>query len=466
MRTRQYPPSETELEPEAETELEPEAETELEPESKLKFIRFSHPAELLDKQLTMSEERYLRRGAVYTRPAKSSERNPLEPRDVNDNAFYGSSGRIRHRGRKLALNGKTSWGQDDPLVETYPVGLRRRRLYCVLALVTIAGILVMASWIGTIWAFRQLAIDTRGMRSMVIKGNSVGLLREFQANDLFVQGDEAYIVRGSTDKPTVFTSKSLSFKALSQDQPIQSSWKMKKDSAPVETASMKILSEDMRDTNTNVGAESFIVSSQKCELTGNLLANKVMSKAIEAEAGTPLNIRSNGTLNVKSFREITMASQGGHVHILAQGPGHDITLLAATSIPTLAPFVETTVRGGGDGVFMHLDDIPRPDAVPIAGQLSFTEMQPVLTHYPNTLYPRVKSTSAPTDWKQLACAGVFRLHAGRMKSQVELSNCRKFVENLENAHGGDRLMVLHEWLYISHVNSICKQVNERILDSP
>lgn len=93
-------------------------------------------------------------------------------------------------------------------------------------------------------------------------------------------------------------------------------------------------------------------------------------------------------------------------------------------------------------------------------------MQPVLTHYPNTLYPRVKSTSAPTDWKQLACAGVFRLHAGRMKSQVELSNCRKFVENLENAHGGDRLMVLHEWLYISHVNSICKQVNERILDSP
>lgn len=97
-----------------------------------------------------------------------------------------------------------------------------------------------------------------------------------------------------------------------------------------------------------------------------------MSKAIEAEAGTPLNIRSNGTLNVKSFREITMASQGGHVHILAQGPGHDITLLAATSIPTLAPFVETTVRGGGDGVFMHLDDIPRPDAVPIAGQLSFT----------------------------------------------------------------------------------------------
>lgn len=51
----------------------------------------------------------MRRGAVYTRPAKSSERNPLEPRDVNDNAFYGSSGRIRHRGRKLALNGKTSW---------------------------------------------------------------------------------------------------------------------------------------------------------------------------------------------------------------------------------------------------------------------------------------------------------------------------------------------------------------------
>ena len=98
-------------------------------------------------------------------------------------------------------------GQDDPLVETYPVGLRRKRLLCVVVLVALCAIMAIAALTGSIWILNQLNIDQKGMHAMVIDDNEVGFLHEFGADEIFVLGgSQVYIVRSPNDNPTVFTS--------------------------------------------------------------------------------------------------------------------------------------------------------------------------------------------------------------------------------------------------------------------
>ncbi|EGD81019.1 hypothetical protein PTSG_10962 [Salpingoeca rosetta] len=326
----------------------------------------------------MSERRYLERGAVHTKNAPPERK--VVPRREDDDALYGTSGRIR-RGSSKYIPGSKSWysgfnvqGQDDPLVETYPVGLRRRRLWCVVGLVVLCGLLSITALIGSIWIINQLNIDSRGMHAMVIDGDTVGFLHEFGADEVFVRGEaEVYIVRGAPENPTIFRSDQVRFRALSQSQSSQSTLDVGGADVHLSSPRLRVTPEDSSTAHFVGDAEQTQFSSEALVIENNITARpQVEATRIEANAGEPLVVTSDRSLTATSFLDTTLSSTHGHVHVRARGPGNNLTFVNTNDIVTAIPFLESSFNAGGDGMFLNLRQLRRPDAVSSGNLTSFT----------------------------------------------------------------------------------------------
>eukprot|EP00043_Microstomoeca_roanoka_P021010 m.254774 g.254774 ORF g.254774 m.254774 type:complete len:357 (-) comp18658_c0_seq1:141-1211(-) len=324
----------------------------------------------------MSERRYLQRGAVNTSKAGSSEK--LSPRSGDENnTQYGSSGRIRRASSRL-LPGKTWFAgynvqaQDDPLVETLPVGLRRRRLICVIVVVALCGLMSLAALIGSIFIMNLLEIDAKGMQSMVIEGNSVGFLRPFKADEVYIDGEgEAYIVRGSPDEPTIFSGDKVVLRSLSQLRASRSSLQLGNTHAVLESLGFS-LSTNEADTEANfvAAAEQSRVTSEIFSVTGDLhVKPELVTTKLGGQALVPLEIDAQGTLDVNAFDVLTMESSAKHVNILAEGG--DVSFINTNRIPSAVPFIKSSIQSNND-IMLDLSALRRPDAVSNAGQTSFT----------------------------------------------------------------------------------------------
>lgn len=98
-------------------------------------------------------------------------------------------------------------GQEDPLAEDFPVGVRRRRARCLIFFAVLSGILAIVTTVLVALVIYNLDMDKRGLRGAVVEPTAVGFLKPVRVfGDALLQGTKT-VVRGFDGKALMLAAE-------------------------------------------------------------------------------------------------------------------------------------------------------------------------------------------------------------------------------------------------------------------
>eukprot|EP00056_Hartaetosiga_gracilis_P002640 m.55667 g.55667 ORF g.55667 m.55667 type:complete len:357 (-) comp11138_c1_seq2:102-1172(-) len=325
----------------------------------------------------MSDRRYLTTRNAPTPPQFHEQVDDFERkryRSVRERKdLVGYAGIIENRKRKYAPFAKR-WTQsynmqaqeDVLLAETMPTGLRKKKSCVFITVVVILLLLNIITLSMVIWFFDVWRVDEYGVRGFVIRGNSVGFTRDFNAEQLFVSSSGDSGVARVIDSPS-------SVSLTSNEVRLHTFSTLRQQSSDISVDSNRVL------LNTtllalNNGAndvfsgtiEQSVVASEQFSIEGTLHTDSLSASVFRPDILDSMEVTSTLGMNLSSFAAATVESSRGTTTVRADG---DIVFTVTNTIQTITNFI--TSSWNSNDVTLNMRDMLFPDAVPLTGQDSF-----------------------------------------------------------------------------------------------
>eukprot|EP00049_Salpingoeca_infusionum_P006007 m.100247 g.100247 ORF g.100247 m.100247 type:complete len:348 (-) comp13163_c1_seq2:331-1374(-) len=242
------------------------------------------------------------------------------PRDPHQLDRYGSSGRVRRKDHKAVPLSK-KWfmaynvrSEDDQMVESYPVGLRKKRLCLVVTLVALSFILCLITFIALMWIFASLQVDRFGLQSMIIQNDtSVGFLRTFGAENLFIAqdpgSDATHVARAPVDTDVSLNSNyEIALRSLQPTVAARSDVSITPDNMTITSHTISFLDTTFQTTPIVIDVEKINVNSRQMLIDGDLsVSPKMATSHVRSATGSALNITSPD-VTMRGFQDTTAES--------------------------------------------------------------------------------------------------------------------------------------------------------------
>eukprot|EP00045_Choanoeca_perplexa_P003400 m.30950 g.30950 ORF g.30950 m.30950 type:complete len:353 (+) comp12020_c0_seq1:167-1225(+) len=264
----------------------------------------------------------------------------LKVRPEKDELPLGRAGRIErpgHRHIPLAKKwyaGYNAQAQDSDLVEDLPVGLRNRRLCCVVSTIVLGFVLSLVTLALLIWTLSILDFDVRGSGAAVVRESSMGFLLPVKVfGTVLISGQEDKALRAPEGENLNF-HVSDKLKMLSIDPTANLMTRMDVSAQSTQMDAEKVVFNDRTDTPTFVelDPEQTILGTRHTLINADALRTdgqaKVCATKFVGPVNQPFSAESSTNMSMAAFRDIDINSQTANTTVTAQG---ELNINARTS---------------------------------------------------------------------------------------------------------------------------------------